>query len=405
MEFFLIDKSRRFTYADLVDAINRKQEYYLLFKNKDLFPYFVNLLSALASNQPLVLLDADLNLDEIEDVKERDVNVAFPLEPCHYNSAEEIVKAILHSSSEITIFTSGTTGQPKKVLHTISSLTRFLRTGNCYEEQTWAYAYNPTHMAGLQVFFQAFANGNTLINVFNFSRSEIYRLIHEFQVTHISATPTFYRLLLPCESAYPSVVRVTLGGERSESQLYDSIKKIFPMAKINNIYASTEAGSLFVAQGDCFRIPEAIRNKIRVEEDELFIHKSLLGKSEHFQLIGDYYPSGDLVEWQDDERNTFKFKSRKNELINIGGYKVNPGEVESALLSIAGISQVRVYGRSNSVLGNILCAEVRLEPSSVLEEVEIRNQLKDRLQDFKIPSYFKFVETLSLTRTGKLKRL
>ena len=187
--------------------------------------------------------------------------------------------------------------------------------------------------------------------------------------------------------------------------MYDSIKKIFPLAKINNIYASTEAGSLFVAQGDCFRIPEAIRNKIRVEEDELFIHKSLLGKSEHFQLIGDYYPSGDLVEWQDDERNTFKFKSRKNELINIGGYKVNPGEVESALLSIAGISQVRVYGRSNSVLGNILCAEVRLEPSSVLEEVEIRNQLKDCLQDFKIPRYFKFVETLSLTRTGKLKRL
>lgn len=87
MEFFLIDKSRRFIYADLVDAINRKQEYYPLFKNKDLFPYFVNLLSALASNQPLVLLDADLNSDEIEDVKERDVNVAFPLEPCHYNSA------------------------------------------------------------------------------------------------------------------------------------------------------------------------------------------------------------------------------------------------------------------------------------------------------------------------------
>ena len=96
MEFFLIDKSRRFTYADLVDAINRKQEYYPLFKNKDLFPYFVNLLSALASNQPLVLLDADLNSDEIEDVKERDVNVAFPLEPCHYNSAEEFGNNHIH---------------------------------------------------------------------------------------------------------------------------------------------------------------------------------------------------------------------------------------------------------------------------------------------------------------------
>lgn len=126
----------------------------------------------------------------------------------------EVIEALVHSTSEITMFTSGTTGQPKKVVHSIQTLTRSVRRGEKYNNQIWAYAYNPTHMAGLQVFFQAFENLNTLINVFNRTRSEIFNLIKKHSITHISATPTFYRLLLPYERAYSSVIRLTLGGER-----------------------------------------------------------------------------------------------------------------------------------------------------------------------------------------------
>ena len=176
----------------------------------------------------------------------------------------EVVDAVQKSMSEIVIFTSGTTGQPKKVIHTISTLTRSVRLGEKYKGQIWAYAYNPTHMAGLQVFFQTFGNLNTIVNVFNKTRIEVYNEIEDKKVTHISATPTFYRLLLPFERAYNSVVRVTLGGEKSDQRLYNSIKKIFPNAKINNVYASTEAGSLFAARGDLFKIPESIRDKFKV---------------------------------------------------------------------------------------------------------------------------------------------
>ena len=128
------------------------------------------------------------------------------------------------------------------------TLTRSVRTGDKYKNQVWAYAYNPTHMAGLQVFFQAFENQNTLINVFNQSREYVYQQIKAMNITHMSATPTFYRLLLPFEDAYDSVIRVTLGGEKSDQHLYDSIKKIFPNAKINNVYASY---ALFYLNGLC----------------------------------------------------------------------------------------------------------------------------------------------------------
>lgn len=402
---FLIDGEQSYSYDELLKAINGSKEYKQMMRTKDLFEYFVNVIKALVANKPLILLDSDINASEIDGVEEENINKSESIDELHISSMADVVKGVQESQSEITIFTSGTTGQPKKVVHHISSLTRAVRLGKKYQNQVWGYAYNPTHMAGLQVFFQAFENEDTFVNVFNKSRAEVYDLIDRYQITHISATPTFYRLLLPFEKAYESLTRATLGGEKSDQRLYDSIKKIFPNAKINNVYASTEAGSLFAARGDAFQIPEQIRDKFMVDDNsELLIHKSLLGSSDSFKFDGDYYHSGDLIEWVNKEDGLFKFKSRKNELINVGGYKVNPGEVEDVINSISGVRQSLVFGKKNSILGNILVAEVQLENDIVLTELEIRKVLKVQLQDFKIPRKIKFVEAFSLTRTGKLKR-
>lgn len=400
---FLYD-SETYTYDDLFKAISGSGTYYPLYRTKELFPYFANLIKALAAGMPLTLVDSDINASEIDGVNESDINVERSFTPKSYLNMEDVVAALQQSKSEITIFTSGTTGQPKKVVHSVATLTRAVRLGEKYSGQIWAYAYNPTHMAGLQVFFQAFENQNTLVNVFGKTREVVYHQIVDKQITHISATPTFYRLLLPYEKSYDSVIRVTLGGEKSDQHLYDAIRQIFPNAKINNVYASTEAGSLFAAKGDCFQIPEAIRDKFKVVDDELLIHKSLLGSSESFKFTDDFYHSGDLIEWVDKESGLFRFKSRKNELINVGGYKVNPGEVEDAIMAMDGVCQALVYGKTNSILGNVLCADVQLEDGFTLTELDIKKQLASQLQDFKIPRRIKFVEEMSLTRTGKLKR-
>lgn len=404
MAIFLYNRDDIFSYKMLLDSINQHPEYYPLFKTTDLFAYFVNLIKGIVTNRPLMLLDSDLKLSEVEGIDESTVNVAVKLPEYHFENMEAVISALQNSTSELSIFTSGTTGQPKKVVHTIETLTRSVRTGSRYNNQIWAYAYNPTHMAGLQVFFQAFENQNTIVNVFNMQRGDVYRMISEYQVTHISATPTFYRLLLPFEQSYMSVQRVTLGGEKSDDNLYENIKRIFPQAKINNVYASTEAGSLFAAKGDCFQIPICIRDKFLVVDDELLIHKTLLGRSDTFNFDGDYYHSGDLIEWVNKEDGIFRFKSRKNELINVGGYKVNPSDVEYAINAIDGVKQSIVYGKENSVLGNVLIAEVVLEKGVMITDIDIRKRLKEQLQDFKIPRKIKFVNSLSLTRTGKLKR-
>jgi acyl-coenzyme A synthetase/AMP-(fatty) acid ligase len=402
---FLFDKGKEYDYEDLLKALNNGSTYYPYYKAPDLFSYFVNLIKALSASQPLVLLDSDINPNEIAGLEESKVNMAVPIISTSFQNMNEVVVAVRNSQSEITIFTSGTTGQPKKVVHSIATLTRAVRSGDRYKGQIWAYAYNPTHMAGLQVFFQAFENQNTLVNVFNQSRDYVYQQIRDKGITHISATPTFYRLLLPFEHFYDQVIRVTLGGEKSEQHLYDNIMRIFPNAKINNVYASTEAGSLFSAKGDCFQIPENIKDKVKVVNNELLIHKSLLGSSDSFKFTDDYYHSGDLVEWVDETQGLFRFMSRKNELINVGGYKVNPGEVEVAIEDIEGVRQAMVYGKANSILGNVLCADVVLDLGSVLTELDIKKVLIAKLQDFKVPRRIKFVEEISLTRTGKMKRV
>jgi acyl-coenzyme A synthetase/AMP-(fatty) acid ligase len=194
MNIFLKQDGIIYYYDDLLNEINANNNgYYPLYKETNLFKYFVNLIKALVSNENLVLIDSDTNKFEIEEIDESDVNILKSIQVPFLPDVKSIVEAIQNSTSEITIFTSGTTGQPKKVSHSVNSLLRAVRKGEKYSSQIWAFAYNPTHMAGIQVFFQSFINLNELICVFNKSRSDVYNLIIDNKITHISATPTFFK--------------------------------------------------------------------------------------------------------------------------------------------------------------------------------------------------------------------
>lgn len=404
MDTFLYDKGVVYSYQQLQAEISSATSYIPLYKYVKMYDFFTNFVTALIGNQDLILLDADVIPSEIDRLDESKINVAKNISASGVNSIQEVVRRVQKSTSRITIFTSGTTGQPKKVVHSVQTLTRSTRVNDRHAGDVWGFCYNPTHMAGLQVFFQAFENRNRLVNIFKANREEVYEAIEKNQITHLSATPTFYRLLLPVDKTFDCVRRVTFGGEKSESKLYDSIREIFPKSKVTNIYASTEAGSLFEAKGENFQIPEGMKDKFKVQDGELLIHKSLLGISESFKYKGNYYCSGDIIEWVNEEERLFRFISRMNSMINVGGYKVNPEEVESQIMLMDGVQDALVWGKANSVLGNVLCADVKLEEGKELTETKIRLYLKNKLQDFKIPRRIKFVDTIELTRTGKIKR-
>jgi acyl-coenzyme A synthetase/AMP-(fatty) acid ligase len=303
----------------------------------------------------------------------------------------------------LTLFTSGSTGLPKRVTHSRETLLRTVRTGPAYAADVWALAFNPTHMAGVQVILQALFNANPLVDVFRAPPSVITQALKNSGITHISATPSFFRLLLPLDGPLRSVRSVTLGGEASDEGLHARLRTAFPEARLRNLYASTEAGTVLRAEGEGFVIPATLREQVRIEDNRLLLHRSLLATFSGGTVeAGEWYDTGDRVEFLDGEGVVFRIVARERPWINVGGDKVDPAEVEAALCAHPAVAQARVFGRANSVLGNLLAAEIVLaEGQDDFDAIALRRDLADRLQAHKIPRFFEVVSQLSLGRTGK----
>lgn len=410
MNIFLkdIDNDRLVTWDFLIDDINKTSIYNPYFKSADYYTVFKQIILSLLIDEEIILLDSDFTESELINLTGHSDFAEFikPVDKSKFpilGNQKELIEKLSNPSEnwKITLFTSGTTGIPKKVSHDFNSITRFVKVTERNEKSIWGFAYNPTHMAGIQVFFQALLNGNSIIRLFGLDTKDIYTEITNNGITHISATPTFYRLLLPCNETFPSVERITSGGEKFNEKTFKQLNQVFPNAKITNVYASTEAGTLFASQNDIFSVRPEYESLIHFENNELLIHSSLMGRTE--TNIEEWYNTGDIIEIVSQKPLNFRFVNRKSEMINVGGYKVNPLEVEEAILTLSGIKNVRVFPKQNSVLGNIICCEV-VANSNQITESSIRTFLQSKIQEFKIPRIIRFVDSLSTTRTGKLKR-
>jgi len=410
MDFFLKDikHGKPITWDFLINDINNSLTYNPYCKSENYYNVFKHIITSLIINKEVILLDSDFTDSELKNLTGFSEYEEFTqlIDKASFQFLRDKVELIeklrnISDDWKVTLYTSGTTGIPKKVTHNFNSITRFVKISERNTNSIWGFAYNPTHMAGIQVFFQALLNGNAIVRLFGLSANEIHREINENFITHISATPTFYRLLLPCQETFPSVERITSGGEKFNEKTILQLKDIFPNAKITNVYASTEAGTLFASENDVFSIRPDYEHLIRVHDGELLIHSSLMGSSDI--NIKEWYNTGDLIEIIHEKPLKFRFISRKSDMINVGGYKVNPLEVEETILTLTGIQNVRVYSKSNSVLGNIICCEVVCDNEQISES-SIRTFLQSKIQEFKIPRIIRFVDKLSTTRTGKIKR-
>ena len=304
---------------------------------------------------------------------------------------------------KIGIYTSGTTGSPKCVYHSLRALLRDVKISEKHNSDVLALAYNVTHFAGVQVILQAIMNRNTIINVFGENAKEADDIIMKYSCNRISATPTYFRNYLFSTRLINSGVKsIIFGGEKFTDKLIEECKRKFPNAKVRNIYASTEARSVLVGNGEKFIIPERLSSKVKVSQDgHLLLHSSLI---EGRVVDGDWYDTKDIVVLEQD--GSFKFKSRETDFVNVGGYKANLIEVEECIQAFPGIVDVTVFGRENSVIGKILVADIVVEDigNKKTTKKALVSYLKDNLQDFKVPRIINVVSELNTNRTGKKVR-
>jgi acyl-CoA synthetase (AMP-forming)/AMP-acid ligase II len=317
---------------------------------------------------------------------------------------------------EIVIFTSGTTGLPKPSLHTWKTLANRVHVRPDLEGACWLTCYDLSTFAGLQVLLHVLSNGGTLV-LGATGPSEAVRAAREAGVTHMSGTPSFLRRLLSCASRADlcalRVRQVTLGGEAPDQTLLDAVKRQFPGARITQLYASTEMGVCFSVHDGRAGFPssyldnQTVGARLLIVRGELHIGSTgaMRGYLEPSGLRPpeELFPTGDLVELRGDR---VVFRGRREGRINVGGSKALPEEIEAAVREVPGVRDVRVSGTTNSLVGQIVRAEVALEVG--VDAAEARRRIlahcRERLRPHMVPRLVEFVDDVGRTGSGKLLR-
>lgn len=396
------------SYGDVYSMLSNRKQGQVYIHTSDVCKFIQDFLFAVLNGKSIILVDADFSNKELETLgldKEALSSVFNIEQPKQIKNYADFYRAIYDNldAVKIGIFTSGTTGLPRRFDHTLRSLLRNIKVSSKHKDDIWAFAYNCTHFAGVQVLLQAVLNMNTIVDVFGDNSQYANLLIEKYKCNCISATPTYYRnFILTDKVSNKNMQHVTFGGEKFSNNLLERIKQKFPNAKIRNIYASTEVGSLLSGNDECFFIPKNMQSLIKVSPDcHLLLHNSLVLNT---AVKNEWYDTGDIVSLNED--GSFKILSRDSDFINVGGYKVNPLEVEDIIMQISGVVDAVVYGRDNSVTGKLLVSDVvlRKDADFRLIKKEIISTLKKNLQSYKLPRIIKAVSEIRRSRNGKKVR-
>jgi acyl-coenzyme A synthetase/AMP-(fatty) acid ligase len=310
--------------------------------------------------------------------------------------------------------TSGTSGPPKLVAHTLASLTASFRPDG---GQRWATFYDIRRYGGLQIFLRALAGVEslTLTSAGESVDAFLVRLAAA-GATHISGTPSHWRkVLMSGEARRIAPRRVRLSGEIADDAVLAALARFYPQARVEHAYASTEAGVAFVVSDGKAGFPAALidgRGEVamRVVDDTLRIRSNRTAS----RYVGDGAPplrdaegfvdTGDVVTRRGER---YLFAGRRGGIINVGGAKVHPEEVEAALNALAAVRASRVFARKNPITGAIVAAEVVLRAGASADEATRRDILaacRAALPAHMAPSSLRFVAELPITEGGKLAR-
>jgi acyl-coenzyme A synthetase/AMP-(fatty) acid ligase len=350
---------------------------------------------------------------------------ALPLETFHASAtpgAETLERRATHATEWI-LLTSGTTGQPKLVVHDVESLAGALpRQPSGNKPMVWSTFYDIRRYGGLQIYLRAVLSGSTLV------LSSAGEAVREFLsraaaagVTHISGTPSHWRrALMSGDTGIIQPEYVRLSGEVADQTVLDSLKTAYPQARVAHAFASTEAGVAFDVNDGLAGFPASLVGQtggaieMKVQDGTLWIRSGrtaarYLGGAATLSSEDGYVDTGDMVEL---DGGRYHFRGRKGGIINVGGLKVYPEEVESVLNADPRVQMSRVLGRRNPITGAVIVAEVVLHGRADAQADADRDGLKDELLEacrrtlaaHKVPALLRFVPSLELTAAGKLVR-
>lgn len=430
----IVDIKGTFTYIDLSsqiqiykDALDEQfEDNQVIGVLSDYNFYAVALFFALYQKQSIIVPIVSINTEEVE----KRLNVIKPDITIRLDGDQLLVEhkvdiPVRHTMIQmlcnkkqpgLVLFSSGSTGEPKAMIHNLENLVNSYQ-GKKQKKLNMLVFLMFDHIGGLNTLLNTLAMGAKIVFPSTRNPDDIASLIEQHQIHVLPASPTFLNMMLMARVDerfdLRSLKMITYGTESMPESLLKKLKVIFPRTKLLQTFGTSETG---IAQTSS-RSSDSL--EMRFDDPNLkykIINGELWLKSET-QVIGylnasmesftddGWFKTGDLVEELED--GYLRIKGRAKEVINVGGEKVLPAEVESVVLELDFVADCMVFGEKNAITGQMVAVQVVLKNSFDQKEAKklIRKHCKGLLDTYKIPAKFIFVERTSFGERFKKKRI
>ncbi len=325
--------------------------------------------------------------------------------------------------TEWILLTSGTTGSPKLVSHNLTSLTGAIKDFNASDTSfVWSTFYDIRRYGGLQILLRALLTRASLVlSSAQESTADFLVRAGARGVTHISGTPSHWRTALMTPAARcitPQYIR--LSGEIADQAILNHLQSFYPQARIAHAFASTEAGVAFDVNDGLAGFPASFIGQtnagveMKVQDGSLRIRSPRVAaryvgrESPTLRDADDFVDTHDMLELRGDR---YHFVGRRDGVINVGGLKVHPEEVEAVINRHPRVRMSLVRTRRNPITGALVVADIVIEKvpdTTTARMVELQHEIlqlcRNALPRHKVPAAINFVPALTLAATGKMAR-
>jgi len=313
----------------------------------------------------------------------------------------------------LVVFSSGSTGKSKAIVHdAVNILEKFKIRRHSMRAITFLLF---DHLGGINTMLYTLSNAGCMVTVQDRSPDGVLAVVEKYKLELLPASPTFLNLILLGE-AYnrydiSSLKLVTYGTEPMPKSTLERFHKLFPKIQLLQTYGLSEVGVLRSKS----KSSDSLWVKIGGEGFQTRVVDGLLQIKAKSAMLGylnapspftedRWLVTGDMVEVDGDY---LKILGRKSEIINVGGEKVYPAEVENVILEMDNVEEVTVYGEKNPIMGNIVCAKLKqTQPEDKKGFTSrLKKHCRTKLQEYKIPVKILISEEQQYSERYKKKRI
>lgn len=320
---------------------------------------------------------------------------------------------IAKNNSGIVLFSSGTTGKPKLMVHNFTNFLSSFKTPRRQRKLKFLLFLMFDHIGGLNTLMNCLNNGSSMVIPSDRNPEKILVLLEKEKIEVLPTSPTFLNLMMQVENFnkydLSSLKLITYGTEKMPQVLLEKINFQFPNARLLQTFGTSETGILKTKSKSSSSLYfKIVDDEIdyKIEHAQLYIRSKVSVKgykgiaSSKFEKDG-WFATGDLVEV--DDEGFIKIIGRINDVINVGGQKVLPIEIEDILNGIDGVVASTVFSRPNAITGQIVCAKITVKPGIDKQALKkaIRTECSKKLDKYKVPAKIIFDDKINFTNRFK----